>query len=330
MANCKRILFGHVEKMNIKSHFELDRGEFYVLDSELIDFLAEIYREARYLKGVDDLVLEKRLIGLGVHLVNFDLHGRPMLVISSGKIDSAFLDVLEESRLRNKKTDQIIGEFLKRFVELDYIKNYERINRMLAKFEGKKCLFKFTNSQHVSDILGGKVRFKTASSYKRDGYNIAIEDDEININHTIHGIHFETADGLRIPVRDNKITVSAAGEYYISCFSALFDMKLYTMFINDSCVVISNADKFVELVLSEFESTYPDYYSSFGCVGYIDPYRQLSSKFAIEFRKSINYEYQKEYRFVSFAESLKHNLGEILKICIDSNQVDYHVINMRE
>jgi hypothetical protein len=296
----------------------------------MVSFLSDIYRESRYLETIADLDLQARLLGLTANLVNIDNRGIPSFRIANGKDGLAFIDLLEELKIRNANTDQLLSTSLNRFMGLFQRHEIARIQQQLSGLRGRKCLFKFTKAKYVDAILNGAVRFKTASSYNDEGFNIAIRDDELNIDHILRGIRVQTRDGVTIPVNNYRITANAAGDYYVSCFSIDFDLKLFALFECDCCVVISNADKFVDSVILKYEATYPEFYVGFGAVEYVDPYRQLSAKRPIEFRKSCNFSYEKEYRFVSFPSKLGEDLAPVQTLNIDPAEIDFHILRMTE
>lgn len=310
--------------------FDWERAAVRIHDPEMMSFFSDIYREKRYLETIANVDLEARLHGLTANLVIIDNRGIPSFRISKGKEGHAFIDLLEELKIRKADTDQLLSTSLNRFTGLFQEHEITRIQQKLAGLDGKKCLFKFTKTKYVDDILKGAVRFKTASSYNDEGFNISIRDDELNIKHILCGLRVETHGGVTIPVINNQITASAAGDYYVSCFSVVFGLKLFALFECDCCVVISNAEKFVDSVIRRYKATHPEYCIVFGDVEYVDPYRQLSSNRPIEFRKSCNFSYEKEYRFVSFPSKLEEDLKMVQTLNIDPARIEFHVIRMTE
>jgi len=310
--------------------FDCEKAEVRIHDPEMVSFISGIYREKRYLKDIMDIDLVARLHGFTADLVTIDNHGIPRFHISNGKRGIAFIDLLEELKIRKINSDLHLSKSLNRFKGLFQEREIARIQQNLAGLDGKKCLFKFTKDNYVDAILKGAIRFKTASSYNDEGFNISTRDDELNIKHILCGLQIETHDGVTIPVNNNQITASAAGDYYVSCFSIIFDLKLFALFECDCCVVISNADKFVDSVIKRYRSKYPEHCIAFGDVEYVDQYRQLLSKRPIEFRKSCNFSYEKEYRFVSFPSKPGEDLEMVQILNIDPSEIEFHIIRMTE
>ena len=311
--------------------FDWERAAIISHDPEMVSFLSDIYREKRYLETIPNVDLEARLHSLTANIVIIDNLGIPSLHISNGEEGIAFIDLLEELKIRKADTDQLLRESLNRFTGLFQEHEITRIQQKLAGLVGKKCLFKFTEAKYVDDILKGVVRFKTASSYNDEGHNISIRDDELNIKHILCGLQVETRDGVSIPVKNNRITRSAAGDYYVSCFSGVFDLKLFALFDKyDCCVVISNAEIFVDSIIRRYKAMHPEYCIEFSYVEYVDPYRQLSSNRPIEFSKLCNFSYEKEYRFVSFPRKLQEDLEKLQILNIDPAEIEFHLIRMTE
>jgi hypothetical protein len=81
-------------------------------------------------------------------------------------------------------------------------------------------------------------------------------------------------------------------------------------------------------VIERHEEKFPQFCILFGAVDYIDRYRQLKPKRPIEFRKSWDYSYEKEFRFVSFSESDTENLEPLRTVNIDETKLEYCTIQI--
>ncbi len=294
----------------------------------MLSFLSDIYRKTRYLESARDDDLDARLDGLVANLVSFNPEGEPQFRVKNGREAIAFIELLEELNLRSLNIEPLLQPRLQKYKGLFVERDIKRIQIQLERFRGKKCLFKFTKAEYVDAILNGEARFKTASSYNDSGLSIAIRDDELNIEHNLRGLRMTTKDGTTIPVKDNLITTKAAGDYYVSCFSSDFKLQFFPLFDSDSCVVIDDSEKFVNSVIERHEEKFPQFCILFGAVDYIDRYRQLKPKRPIEFRKSWDYSYEKEFRFVSFSESDTENLEPLRTVNIDETKLEYCTIQI--
>ena len=289
----------------------------------MVSFLSNIYRETRYLESATEADLAARLDGLIANLVAFDSRGEPQFQLKNGREAIAFVELLEELNLRSSSIEPLLQSRLQKFTGLFNEHGIVRIESQLERFRGKECLFKFTKSEYVDEILNGEVRFRTASSYNNPNLSIAIRDDELKIEHNLPGLRMTTKDGKAIPIKDNRITAKGAGDYYVSCFSSDFRLQFFPLFDCDSCILIGNPKKFVDEVLEQHDKTFPKFFVSFGVVDYIDRYRQFKSQRPIEFRKSWDYSYEKEFRFVSYSEKVYENLEPIRKVKIDTTELEY-------
>ena len=135
-----------------------------------------------------------------------------------------------------------------------------------------------------------------------------------------------TENGSEIQVKDGLLKHTAFGDYYIACFSANIDPKLFIMFDADACLIIKNADIFSQEVLNTYLNQYKNGEILFGKIEYIDPYRYLKSKKPIEFVKTINYEYENEFRFVAF--DWIDCKEEVREIHIEMKKIEYDIIEI--
>lgn len=309
--------------------YDWDRELLHVADDEMCEFIKRIYLENRYLEEASDDALKLRAHGLIAHIVEIYSNGEPSFETPNSEEGIAFIDLLAELEMRKWNVAQYIKEELQRYkyaVDPSYI---PAISATLAKLKGKKCLFKFTQSKYVQSIVSGEVRFRSAESYNRDGFNISIRDDELNIAHQVKGLTIHSPDGSSIPVVGDKISAHAAGDFYVSCYSVGFALKLFPALGYDSCVVITNAERFLERVKKEFERLLPDYRTLFGPVEYIDIHRRFASKKPIEFRKPSSFSFEKEWRFAAYPkyEQCPALAEEIQTLQLGSESVEALVIN---
>lgn len=309
--------------------YDWGRELLHVADEGMCQFLKRIYRETRYLEEAPDDALKLRLHGLIAHIVEIYSNGEPSFETPNSEEGIAFIDLLAEMEIRKWNVAQHIKEELQRYkcaIEPSCIPS---ISATLAKLKGKKCLFKFTQSEHVHSIVNGEVRFKSAESYNRDGFNIAIRDDELNIAHQVKGLTIRLQDESSAPVIGNKISAHAAGDFYVSCYSVGFDLKLFPALGYDSCVVVTNADQFVERVKKECEKFLPDYQTLFGPVEYIDIHRRFASKKPIEFRKPSSFSFEKEWRFAAYPKHEQYPAlaKEVQTLRLGLDDVETLVIN---
>ena len=187
----------------------------------MLSFLYEIYREQRYLAKISNEELCTRLEYLIINLIELDFNGAKIFYIKHGKLESAFISVLEEHNLRDINYTTLIKSALLRFENHVKFENYPERARQIRGLNGNKCLFKFTKKKYMESLIKGEIRLKLASAYKADGLNIAIHDDELNIIHRLLNARMITKNGIEIPVKDDLIKKSAFGDYYMAVFQQL-------------------------------------------------------------------------------------------------------------
>jgi hypothetical protein len=304
-------------------HYDFYQKRLICTDTEMMSFLNETYRDQRYLEKLSNEIFSKRLEHLLINLIELDFNGRKWLIIKNGKFSSALIEVFEEFNLRNIPYEAKIESVLQRFEKHTKINNYAQI---IKNCNGKRCLFKYLKKEHLSSLLKGEIRLKLASSFKEDGFNIAIQDDELKICHQLLNSHIITENGTEIPIKNDIITRNAFGDYYIGCFSATIDPKLFIMFDYDACFIIKNSDIFAHEVIDKYKNIYKDGLISFRPVEYIDPYKRIKTKNRVEFVKTIDFEYENEYRFVAFDWINKKE--KIRQINIDMSKMDYDILEI--
>jgi len=305
-------------------HYDFQEKKLICTDTELLSFAYEVYRGQRYLIKVSNEKLFERLEHLLINLIELDFNGGKKLNIKNGKLSSAIIDVFEEFNLRQIDYTPSVESMLHRFKDHTEIRDYLKIASQLIDCNGKKCLFKFTEKKYLNSLIGGEIRLRLASKFNENNDNIAIGDDELNIDFQLLNSRIIAEDGSEIPIKDDLITQSASMDYYISCFSLNINPKLFIIFKADACLIIKNGDVFVQEVKDKYQNYYKNGPILFGRVEYIDPYRRIKSKNRMEFLKSINFEYQNEIRFVAYEYVEKK--AEIRKINIDMRKIDYEIV----
>ncbi len=79
--------------------------------------------------------------------------------------------------------------------------------------------------------------------------------------------------------------------------------------------------------MDRYRDNYKNSTILFGPVEYIDPYRRLKSKKKIEFVKTIDFEYEDEFRFVAF-DLIWIKKEEIRIVNIDMKKIDYDILEI--
>lgn len=293
-------------------------------DEEMYSFLREQYESQRYLSQVTESSLLKRLDGLVTNLMTLSLTRAPVLLVKSGKQEVAFIDLLTELSLRGINIMPHLEKSVRRFEDYKGIANTVDLFGKSRALAGEKCLFKFTKLEFVDDLRHGRIRFTLASSYKRSGYNVAIRDDELNIQQQLLNLKVTLADGSEAPVRNGVFDRNACGDYYVSCFSVAIDLKLFHLFDADACFIVRDGDRFVQEVQSAYREQYEDSRILFGSVDYVDPYRELKTYKSIQFLKTDDFAYEKEFRFVAFDGNPQKE--DVRPLSIDMSKIRWDLV----
>lgn len=106
-------------------------------------------------------------------------------------------------------------------------------------------------------------------------------------------------DSNEIPIiGDLRTSKTSDYSYWISCFSASHDLRMYDAFKATQCVMIYKPKEFMRRVAESFYRMYDDRDLIFGGVKYIDPYLNDGNNTLIPFAKPLRYFYQSEVRYV--------------------------------
>src|SRR5690554_4816135 len=112
--------------------------------------------------------------GILGELIDINTDGKPFLRIKNKQNTYDLVELIAEYSDRNIDINPPINTVFEKFNNVNLTESdIQRIENKLAYFNGKKCLFKFTNSEYIEKILRGEVRFQSASSYNKKGYNIS-------------------------------------------------------------------------------------------------------------------------------------------------------------
>lgn len=275
-------------------------GDIVSNDEPMTDFMREVYRETRYLDSASEPSLFARLHGLLCAVFDLDTLGGVLYRPVEHLHASALVDLLEEMRLREVPYQDSAIRFSRQLIRRFEPGRVRILAEALQRLRGRRRLFKFMHSAHAHHLLNGNVRFTPASKYANENLNAAIRDNELRLDHVIRGLRITTADGESMPIVGDRISRQSSGEYLISSFSLACDLRLFNLLEYDACVVIGNGTEFAAAVCEQYRRMHPTDTVLFGAVEYLDPFRQLRGKQPIELVKSIDFAFEREYRFVAY------------------------------
>lgn len=170
---------------------------------------------------------------------------------------------------------------------------------------GEEFLVKYGKCRHLRPMLEhGAIRLTAASSYIKKENNEARLDDELNKHDFTPSEHVTVTDSLGndLPVHGNIRYTKSISDYYLLCMSNEFDAALFTAFEDDGdqvgCLIIHDPITFALRLAKASQAVISDCEFGHFNVEYYDPYElEPNQRPHPVMSKSINFAYQKEYRF---------------------------------
>lgn len=170
----------------------------------------------------------------------------------------------------------------------------------------KEFLVKYGHYPHLLDLLErGSIRIAPATTYLDPSLNAAISDNELEFETVATGVQarlrrFDRATGQLgdlIPIEGPiKLRNRTKGDYYVSCLSDSFDIRMFYDFECASCLIIHNRDEFIKRLRLAFIRHVGCWKAYHGPVEYADPFDDPWSHKNIIFSKHMRYGYQNEFR----------------------------------
>lgn len=166
---------------------------------------------------------------------------------------------------------------------------------------GSQVIFRYGKRDHMKDMVNfGRMRISPAESYTDPENNLARRDDETSKHTFISGKNAKITmtDGKRIPIIGDIKRSESLPDYYVMCFSCIWDLELFTDFEADTCVVIYDPKEFFRRVSSVGPLALPKWHFHHNPITYFDPYepRRKNAYFSAAMCKAFHFAYQREYR----------------------------------
>jgi hypothetical protein len=177
-------------------------------------------------------------------------------------------------------------------------------------------MLKFGKVKYLEHLLNkGEMRICPASFYGAPSLADAIRDDELHFTQTLCGVAVKTqeSDGQwqTCPtVGPIRLTHTAASDYYLSCYSVLFESRLFDDFQADGCLIIRDMNRFDICLRDAVRAVLPEWNCFVGGVEYRDPYFPTKDPNVV-FTKHFRYLYQRELRIIWGPPKPQENLTPI-------------------
>ena len=168
-----------------------------------------------------------------------------------------------------------------------------------CKYKGDGIV-KYGREQYLRPALDrGALRMSAASAYLDPSLNTAIQDDELTAE---LDLAFPSPPQIVIPGERRsyiRITGSQRLEtnYYVFCTSRALELRLFTDFAADCCLVIHNLTAFSERLCAAVDDALPGWRHIQSDLQYYDPLQVMPAQIQLPLSKHFRYAYQKEYRF---------------------------------
>ena len=186
---------------------------------------------------------------------------------------------------------------------IHFNKTYHDAPLRPSHFNAGDVLFRYCQFKYLNQLLrDGCLRLRLASKYASMDNDKARQDVETSKS-TLHGcssVRITTESGREIPVVGVLKKSVSLENYYLFSLSGDWDRDLFNDFVgSDTCLIIRDANSFIERVKISSQIQLPDWECFFVPVHYYDPYTP-SSKTPIDpaMSKDFRFAYQRELRLI--------------------------------
>ena len=279
------------------------------------------YRSDRYMRDLSDPELFERGGQLMTPLLEHSADGRIGLV--SGGDDFTNLErwthFLEELSVRGLDyRDPAIIQALH-----GPKPQSPKVMRALAVLSRNPCredpiLVKFGERRYMKSLLlEGRGRISLARTYKDPTLGKARSDDESQIStyvhpadaHRIMALEESPGGGTRgldvdVPYLGSvRIQLAAVTDFYVYCLTQSCDPRMFDDFSTpdsnvDTCVVVTRPDVFRARIRRGIQAQLPGWTLLESEIHYFDPFFSRFHELTPHFSKSLQFQYQKEYRLL--------------------------------
>ncbi len=153
----------------------------------------------------------------------------------------------------------------------------------------------------LTTLYGGTFRVAPASTYKDMEGDAARQDEERSKISFRAGRHItiSTEDGGKFPILGDLQTTASAPNYYVICMSTEWDVKLFTDFRGNGCLVITEPETFATRLAEHGARAWPQWFFRHNPIAYFDPY-DVKERERVDplMSKDFRFAYQREYRFI--------------------------------
>lgn len=177
----------------------------------------------------------------------------------------------------------------------------------VCPLDRKLCLVKFGRREHMAEMYDkGRIRIAPASSYSDPSLNLATKDDELHRSVVALGSELSVVPvdprtesrGQELELVGNAVITWQVNDYYVYCLSGRIDIRLFSDFDADACVILRDRAAFEDRLRRAVHDRLSGWRCGSRSVEYFDPYDARNVGSEVWFRKHFRYWYQQEWRFV--------------------------------
>lgn len=177
----------------------------------------------------------------------------------------------------------------------------------MAKFR----LYKFGKRENIYRLVhGGQLYLNAASRYADTGLSRGAHDPAEHIweQQLPSAVTLEAFDGktgkpkgVLHPIKVGPLSAELESDYYVFCMTLRYAVDFYDEFDADTCLVIDDADLFMDQALAAIQDALPNWAVDAGTVRYRSPnsfYTLYPVRQDIYYNKIDRYSHQQEVRIV--------------------------------
>lgn len=265
------------------------------------------YEQFRYLREIDDAVLQRRFNDLAANLWSTDAAGN-VTPARNPDARSGILRLLLHTMLEQmERSGTAVRDFDEWQIRDESSARYIP-PRLKTPFTGSPaCYAKFGKKDHIrSAFERGMLRISPASSYDDPSLNPAQTDKELehatvtpneHLMFKLYGLDTEGKE-VEVPVQKKELfRYMMVPDFYVWCCGLGYDARLFHEFEADAVLVIRDKDEFRTRLAAAVGEKIPSWPMSDGPLRYYDPYTIRREQLVPIFSKHFRYLYQNEYRF---------------------------------
>jgi hypothetical protein len=277
------------------------------------------YDADRYARHLSQAELNQRIRDVVLNLLSLTAEGigiNPMEVLPGvvSNESTAWMEkwthILEEMKLRygpypaGFTRDILHKEPLPDFVSELAKKAAKRLASIGSK--PRDVFIKFGKRKYMERLYeSGELRIQPATYFAETSHNEAIQDDELRLT-----LSFALSrDDLlalvvnpkdvppAVPEHRANVKYEWPSDYWLYCVSSSVKARLFVDYNADSCVIIRDRGRFIEMLSNAVRHGLSSAAMDNGPVVYVDPLLPTTDKLFMPRVKHFKYTYQDEYRF---------------------------------